>query len=101
MSYAIICNARKGYDLGITCLALVDRRKTRSTWWTSDSPGLILEYKKRSAAEYACKRLKKNGPIVVPYSDAVRFVSDQNNEIIHNQAMSDAEMGWDAHKDWR
>ena len=36
MAYAILCDARKGSSLGVEKIALVDRKKTKSQWWTSD-----------------------------------------------------------------
>jgi hypothetical protein len=98
VGYAIICDSRKGGGIGIDTLALVDRKLTKSTWWTSDDTGKILNYRKLSAADFACKRLRKNHARVVDYKDACRIISEQANEIIHHEAMSSIEEGWDGHK---
>lgn len=100
MGYAIICDARKGSGLGINTLALVDRALTKSTWWTSDNPSLILNYQSKSAALYARKRLKMNQPMVVTFESAVKIIRDQMNEITHQEAMASTEDGWDGHKAW-
>ncbi len=105
MAYAIICDARKGESLGVHTLALVDRKKSRRLWWTSDSPNLILRYEKRAAADFACRRLRKNNPVVVDADMADRILKrqaasiiDAENERIHQDACDDP--SWDAHKDW-
>jgi hypothetical protein len=103
--YAIICNARCGESMGIEKLALVDRNKSKKYWWTSDNANIILNYIKKSAAEWACKRLKKNNAMVVDYKTACKIIKDQANGIkeydterMINQANADNEMGWDGHK---
>ncbi len=98
MSYAIICDARKGESLGIEVLALVDRSKSKRLWWTSDDAGIAIQYIKLDAARFACKRLRRNNARVVPFADAKRMLHGQSNEIMHNEAMSDTEAGWDGHK---
>jgi hypothetical protein len=99
MSYAIVCDARRGEGFGIETLALADRSKTKKLWWTSDDPYLILNSRKKDAALFAAKRLTRNNPQVVDYSAAVSLIRHQSNEIAHQEAMMDSEMGWDAHKD--
>ena len=96
--YAIVCEARTGASLGITTLALVDRSKSRDAWWTSDDPTLAINYSSEHAAAFVAKRLKMNRPRVVPFADAARLLDEQAAEIIHHEAMSDAEQGWDGHK---
>jgi hypothetical protein len=96
--FAIICDARKGHGLGIDILVLVDRGKCRSQWWTSDDPTIALDYTKKSAAQFAARRLKRNHARVVPFEHAVQALRDQAREIMHNEAMDDAEAGWDGHK---
>lgn len=100
--YAIICDARMGDSLGINTLALVDRKKSKKLWWTSDNVTLILGYKKRDAAVWASKRLKRNNARVVDYNAAMQIIASQNLEINHtldHQAgMAAMEDGWDGHK---
>jgi len=98
MSYAIICDARQGWKLGISELALVDRKKTRKLWWTSDSSYLIFKFRLKSAAEYSLKRLKRNNARIVSYDCAVNIIDNQENEIMDKEATTDMELGWDAHK---
>ena len=97
MSYAIICDARQGWKLGIRTLALVDRSKTKRRWWTSDSTNLIMEFIKESAAEYSSRRLRRNNARVVNYETAVNIINEQDCDIMHHEA--DSELGWDSHKD--
>lgn len=98
MSWAIVCDARKGRKLGIGVLALVDRRVTKKYWWTSDSPFHIMQFYKKAAAERQCRKLTRNNAEVVSYNDAVRWIREQSREIDHQYAMDDTEQGWDAHK---
>lgn len=81
MSYAILCDARKGQRLGIETLALVDRSLSKSIWWTSDRVDLILNYRKLDAANFAVKRLKMNRARVVSYDFAERVIRGQAESI--------------------
>ena len=91
--YAIICNARNGQHLGITNLALVDRKLTKESWWTSDDSTLILNYEKKTAAEFACRRLKRNNPRVVLFKEACDIIEEQNREISNHEANIACEEG--------
>lgn len=75
--YSIICNATKGRELGIHYLALVDRSKSQEYWWTSDTPEIVLAYKRLALAEKACKRFRHNNPRIVEYRDAVAIILKQ------------------------
>ena len=99
MSYAIICDARKGKNLGIEILAYADRSLTKSMWWTSDSEWLVMAFRKRSAAVYSCSKLSRNNARVVSYEIAVSMIKEQSREIIHLEALASSEEGWDGHKD--
>ena len=98
MGFSIICDARCGGKLGITTLALVDRSKSKRSWWTSDRADLVLNYRKESAAKFACGRLIKNNARVVSYSDAIGIIKAQDSEITYHEASRGSEVGWDAHK---
>lgn len=105
MSYAIICNARKGKGLGIDHLALVDRQLNKKIWWTSDNSKIILNYLSREAAEFCVKRLKKNNARIVDYEFAKKAIRQQADCIqsainyFDDQAAKDfSEAGWDGHK---
>ena len=99
MTYSIICNARKGNDLGISKLGLVDRSKSKSYWWTSDNPNLLMKFEKKEAALFSCKRLRKNNPVVVNSDIAIRIINEQaiNLENLIDDFDSEG-AGWDAHK---
>ncbi|KKN73984.1 hypothetical protein LCGC14_0395500 [marine sediment metagenome] len=99
MSYAIICDARKGGKLGIETLALVDRSLTKKVWWTSDAEYLIMQFLKKSAVIYSCSKLHRNNARVVSYNTAVSLIKSQDNEITHLEALASSEVGWDGHKD--
>ena len=99
MSYAIICDARKGRNLDIEVLAYIDRTKTKRSWWTSDAHYLIMKFRKRSAADYSCNKLRKNDPRVINYKTAVKLINEQDNHITHMEANAASVEGWDGHKD--
>ena len=96
--YSIICEARKGHDLGISHIALVDRSKTKDTWWTSDNSHLIMCFKKRSAAEFSLRKIKRNNPKIVSFDEAKDIIDEQRDIIDMDEAMAMSEQGWDGHK---
>ena len=96
MAYAIVCDARKGADLGISHLALVDRRKSRELWWTSDDSNLILKFESKLKAQQRLRRLKHNNPQILDYNMAVEWIEDQEREILE---MTEGDPSWDAHKE--
>lgn len=81
MSFAIIQDARKGASLGIQFLALVDRAKSRRHWWTSDNANIALCYRKKAAADFAAKRLKRNNARVVSFERAAAILRSQSQSI--------------------
>jgi len=95
--HAIICDSRKGVDLGIFVLALVDRRKTTERWWTSDTPDHIMCFDTEKKAQEACRKLKHNNPKVIPYAAAVDYITEQR-EVIRLAGSLEEAAGWDAHK---
>lgn len=99
MGYAILCDARAGEGLGIHTLALVDRSRSRRLWWTSDDWSIAINYRSRSAAEFAARRLHHNNARVVPFEAAMSMLREQAKEITHIEAMNACEVGWDGHKD--
>lgn len=105
MSYAIICDARKGHNMGVKTLVLVDRSVSKKSWWTSDGHCPILVYRKKSAADFCARRLRKNNARVTSESHARQILRQQSAEIedVERQIMwADAtnamEEGWDGHK---
>jgi hypothetical protein len=106
--YAIICDARKGYE--IRHLALVDRKLSRALWWTSDSPKIAICYESKAAAEFACRSLTKNNAQVVPFVRAQQILNEQRDarreiektwmrDAFEREGNQDRERGWDAHKE--
>lgn len=98
MRYAIICNARSGFDLGISHLAMVDRRINKCLFWTSDNCSLIMSFSSSFEAETARKKIKYNNPQVVSFKNACEIIKSQEFEIMHNEASMDNESGWGGHK---
>ena len=98
MRYSIICDAQTGESFGIEKLALVDRDKSRDIWWTSDNPDLILSYRKKSSAEFACRRLNYNNPTVVSLKEAQEIIETQRKDIEYQECMNETEQGWESHK---
>lgn len=96
--FAVICDARAGESLGVQTLALVDRSKSRSLWWTSDDPALAINYQREAAAKFAARRLKHNAARVVPFEQAEQLLREQSRQITYEYAMADSERGWDDHK---
>ena len=103
--WAIICDARKGRSSYIGRLALVDRAKCKTLWWTSDDPGIAMRYESKSAAQFAADRLTKNNARIMYFEDARRILERQardlqqiQSERLHREAMADAELGWEGHK---
>lgn len=102
--FCIVCTARKGEGLGIEVLGLVDRKKSKRLWWTSDNPSLLIRYKCREAAVYAASRLKFNKVMVTDATYAehhlkrqAKLIVEAENERMHLEALDDP--SWDAHKD--
>lgn len=105
--FGIIQDARKGK--GIKSLALVDRARCRTQWWTTDDPNIALCYEKKSAAEFAARRLKRNSARVVPFVRVQQILNEQrarrwqlesewDQDNAHRQALHESESGWDGHK---
>lgn len=103
MSYAIICDARAGK--GISILALVDRGKSKRLWWTSDDDAIAICYRDKCAADFACRRLKRNRPRVVAFKEAAATLRRQADDRMamerqweHEAGMEAMEAGWGGHK---
>lgn len=96
--FAIIRDADAGHSLGIGVLMLVDRAKSKQQWWTSDESHLGICYRSESAARFVAGRLRHGRPRVIDFDQAASAIRRQANELMHEQAMSDAEGGWDGHK---
>jgi len=99
MTYAIVCDARRGHNLGIDILMLVDRSRCKSLWWTSDDPRIAINYRDLNAAQFACKRLRRNRARVVMFDDAARVLRRQARDIfaVEVERLAD-DPSWDSHK---
>lgn len=93
MSYAIICDARKGESLGIDTLAMVDRSKCQREFWTTDESHLVMRFFSKKVAAKVCARLQHNDPRVVEFSVALGVIQRQKNSI--DEAKADNAMGFD------
>jgi len=101
--FGIVCNARKGHGLGIRYLALVDRKRSKRLWWTSDNANIALCYRKRNAAEFAASRLNKNSARVVSFTHVQKILREQAESIagVENDSqifLHEDDPSWDAHK---
>jgi hypothetical protein len=59
-------------------LALVDRTKDQTLWWTADDPELVMQFHKKHAAEHSANRLKK--AVVVTYDQALGYITEQHKK---------------------
>lgn len=80
-AYAIVCDARHGRSLGIDTLAMVDRSKTESEFWTSDKPHLIMRFLSPKVATKVASRFVFNNPRVVEYEFARDIIERQNMSV--------------------
>lgn len=90
MTYAIVCDARRGRHIGLTTLALVDRNKTKEQWWTSHESHLILRLWDRQAAENRINKLSIGNPRIVMFEEAVKIIEDQETMIMQHEAEESA-----------
>ena len=95
MPYSILCDARKGENLGIDYLGLVDRKITKRTWWTSDDANLLLRYHSKSAADFVARRLRLNNARVVSSKYAVSVIDRQRRRI--GIKVDDFDGSWASH----
>ena len=86
--YGIISQAKKGQAIGLRHIALVDRRKTRDAWWTSQSAGLVMSFPSRAAAEARAAGISQGDPRVVRIETVRRLVAAQAKAIDALQARS-------------
>ena len=70
MNYVIIQDSRKNKG---RILVLVDRNKSKSTWWTSDLDNALV-FTSREQAQKQCEKYKYNYPRVIPFDVAKKQV---------------------------
>ena len=92
-TYAIVCDARRGQELGIDTLAMIDRSKTTKDFWTSNAPHLIMCFFNPRVAGKVASRLRHNNPRVVEYAFARRVIERQKDSI--DEVESENEAGYD------
>lgn len=101
MGWGILRKARKGQSLGIKVIAMVDRSKCRSQWWTSNEPDLIMDFHYQAAAE---KRASGIPNARVADIDHVRQRIREQAEAIEEAEWEREDFdllddpSWDAHK---
>lgn len=78
-------------------LFMVDRNKQRASFWSNRLDD-AMQYGDKGAAQRKAAALKFNSPCVLSLQDAARIARAQEDERIHDEAMSSCEMGWDGHK---
>ena len=93
--FGIACDARKGGKLGIETLFLVDRNKTKRSWWTSDDFYLIRWYEHKEAALSKAACFRFNNTRVLDRETIRAMIEQQESEINNNL---DSDQSWDAHK---
>lgn len=93
MGYVIVQDARKGESYGIQQLFLVDRKKSKRLWWTSDNPSIVLVYEKKEAADFAASRLRMNNARVISDNMAFANLDSQQNAI--QQAEDEMDYSWE------
>lgn len=76
-------------------VVLVDRTKRKDIWWSGELQDAMM-FRKKSAAEYSCKRLRYNNPEVVHVTDANDMMSSN-----YLYDCPDDDLSWDAHKSYR
>lgn len=80
-------------------LFMVDRSKQRKSFWSNRLDDVFV-FSDRDAAKAKCRTLRFNNPRVMTLKDAWKYERVVENARMHEQAMSDSECGWDAHKSY-
>jgi hypothetical protein len=75
--YVIITNSYKQKDV---TLFLIDRSKTKSSWWSTELDNNVLYMRNIKAARRICNKLKHNSPRVITVKEA-RKLAEKNANI--------------------
>lgn len=70
MNYIILQDSRKNNGMN---LALIDRSKSKSKWWTSVLENALI-FTSKKQAQIQCEKYKFNNPRVVPFDIAKKQV---------------------------
>lgn len=91
-AWAILCDARSGGSYGIDAVAMVDRTKSQSTWWTSDDESILMVFRTLQVAESAKGRIRFNNPRIVT-ADFARRALRRQRELIAEEEIARAVTG--------
>lgn len=91
--YTVICDAKYGRHKGIYILGLVDRKKSGRSWWTPYNKDILKKFRSEKSAEDQCSKLRRNNPRAVKFKTACRFLDDQRESLIRDQAEDVQESG--------
>ena len=80
-------------------LFMVDRRLQRASFW-SDRLSDVMKFPTKEAAQAIASRLCFNNPRPMPLHEAMVVAQSQSDDRELTACMDDAEVGWDAHKDY-
>lgn len=75
--FAIICDARKARDTGVEILALVDRERCRTMWWTPGNLSAVEVFDSSEDAHRRLRALTRNRARVRPLDEVKRLISQQ------------------------
>lgn len=84
-AYAIRCDAQHGASYGIEYTFMVDRKRSTSTWWTSDDESILMVFRTHSAAVAAASRIRYNNPVVVSAANARETIRHQRDSIMEKE----------------
>lgn len=87
--WVVVRDADKGEELGIGFLAMVDRSKTKDSWWTSDDQSIMMVFNNRGAAIKSANRLRFGNARVVSHDYAKNIIEEQANSISENGIEND------------
>lgn len=79
--WTVVCDARKGNEMGIGHLVLVDQERDYTLWWTSDDPTIVMSYPSKALAEHACLKFRHNNPRVLTVEAAMQLLAHQNRNV--------------------
>lgn len=79
-------------------LFMVDRNRQRASFW-SNRLNDAMKYGDKSSAQKKAAALRFNRPRVLTLQEAARIAGEQEMSRDFDQAMDDAESGWDGHKE--
>lgn len=73
-------------DNGRDVLAMVDRKRTKTQWWTQHRPELVFAYKNRDAAVRKAASLAYGDPSVMDFDEVCGILDAQHDELLAAEA---------------